>query len=52
MHGEDGQRASEPVVPKRQLGGEACTTGALPARRWRIIVIAGSTATTQRSAGS
>src|SRR5262249_56841709 len=31
---------------------DACTTGALPARRWRIIVSDGSTATTGRSRGS
>jgi hypothetical protein len=31
---------------------EACTTGALPARRWPIIAPEGSTATTRRSRGS
>jgi hypothetical protein len=31
---------------------EARTTGALPAGRWAIIAVEGSTATTARSAGS
>jgi hypothetical protein len=46
--------ASAAAKPSSRNGSsvaEAWTTGALPRLRWRIIVIAGSTATTDRSAG-
>ena len=48
-----GARSGRPALPSKPSSrngsavAEAWTTGALPALRWRIIVIAGSTATTR-----